>query len=62
MHEKAGKKFDIDSLLKKAVERWGEDEVELMKPALERIAKAIWTIQSYHLKPDEEPEKPLFRK
>ncbi len=56
MSEEPEKRAFIDHLLKMASERWGEDVVEQLRSALERIADAIWTVEDYDLKLEEEPK------
>jgi hypothetical protein len=47
-----------EKLLDVARERWGEEEARLLKPALERVAEAIYEVEGFELNPDEEPWKP----
>ena len=48
----------IEKLLDVARERWGEEEARLLRPALERVAGAIYGVEGFELDPDEEPWKP----
>ena len=48
----------VEKLLDIARERWGEEEARLLKPALERVAEAIYEVEGFELNPDEEPWKP----
>jgi hypothetical protein len=47
-----------EKLLDVARERWDEEEARLLKPALERVAEAIYEVEGFELNPDEEPWKP----
>jgi len=56
MSEEPEKRACIDRLMKMAVERWGVDEVEQLRSALERTATAIWMVEGFKLEPEEEPK------
>jgi len=58
MSESPEKKAYIDHLMKMAVERWGANEVEQLRSALERTANAVWMVESFKLELDEEPAHP----
>lgn len=45
----------VDRIMDDAVERWGEDEVESIRSALETIADAIWELERFRLEPEDEP-------
>lgn len=58
MSSRSTKRGRIEELLDAARERWGEEEARLLKPALERVAEAIYEVEGLELDPDEEPWKP----
>ena len=55
MSVKGGKEKIIQSFYEGAKERWGEEEARALKPALERIAEAVWRVELFELGVDEEP-------
>ncbi len=48
----------VESLLIAASQRWGEEEARVLRPALERVAKAIKDIEGFELNPGDEPWRP----
>ncbi len=59
MCERPEKTVYIEHLVKRAVERWGQEEVDQLRSALERIADAIWLVDGFKMEPNEEPAKPV---
>ena len=57
MSDKKGKDEQIDRFMKMAHERWGDEEYEQLKPALEKTAEAIHEVEEYNLEPDDEPTR-----
>lgn len=55
MEESHEKVAFVEHLVKMASERWGREEVEKLKSAIERIADAIWTLEVFQLEPSDEP-------
>lgn len=53
----------LGRLMEAAAERWGREEVERLRPALERAAEAVRGVEEFHLAPEEEPVYPttIFR-
>jgi len=49
------KKELVERLMDEAVERWGEDEAESIRSALETIAEAIWDLGRLRLELEDEP-------
>ena len=49
----------VEGLLLVASQRWGEEEVKILRPALERTAEAIKDVERFELNPDNEPLRPL---
>lgn len=45
----------LNRFLAAASEKWGEEEAKNMKSALELAAEAFWTVETFTLKPMEEP-------
>ena len=58
MEESPEKAAFVESLLNMASERWGREEVERLRPSLEMVAEAIWTLEGFRLETFEEPEGP----
>ncbi len=59
MSAKGGKEKIIKSFYEGAKERWGEEEARALKPALERIAEAVWKVERFELGIEEEPSNAL---
>ena len=55
MSDKTKKEEHIDRFMKTAHERWGDEEYELLKPALEKTVEAIYEVEEFNLEPDDEP-------
>ena len=49
------KKDTVKVLLLAASQRWGEEEVRVLRPALERTAEAIRDVEGFELDPGDEP-------
>lgn len=58
MSAKGGKEKKYNSFFERAKERWGEEEARALKPALERIAEAVWKVERFELGIEEEPSNP----
>lgn len=48
-----------NTFFERAKERWGEEEARALKPALERIAEAVWKVERFELGIEEEPSNAL---
>lgn len=53
-----GKKEIVESFLGVAVQRWGEEEVEAIRAAIEKTAEAVWEVQKFKIDPFDEPWRP----
>jgi hypothetical protein len=58
MSVKGGNEKIYNSFFERAKERWGEEKARALKPALERIAEAIWKVERFELGVEEEPSNP----
>ncbi|MFQ6075075.1 MAG: hypothetical protein ACE5Z5_02915 [Candidatus Bathyarchaeia archaeon] len=58
MVRELGKDEILNRLLEAAAEKWDRAEVEKMRPAFERAAEAVWRVEVFQLKPEEEPAYP----
>ncbi len=54
-----GREELVESFLERAREMWGEEKAQLLGPALERIARAVWEVENFELGVEEEPYNPL---
>ncbi len=59
MSAKGGKEKIHNTFFERAKERWGEEEARALKPALERIAEAVWKVERFELGIEEEPSNAL---
>ena len=48
----------LNRLLEAATERWDRAEVEKMRPMFEMAADAVWKVEKFPIKPEEEPAYP----
>jgi len=53
--DEASKKEIVEHLLDAALEKWGKEEVALIRSALERTAEAIWKVKGFKLELEDEP-------
>ncbi len=53
-----GKSETVERFLSVAVQRWGEDEVEAIRVAIEKTAEAVREVQKFKIDPFDEPWRP----
>jgi hypothetical protein len=58
MSERPGKDEYVNGFLEAARERWGNEEVQRIRSALERTAEAAWLVDAFGLGPEDEPSRP----
>jgi hypothetical protein len=56
----SGKEEILKHLLTTASEKWSPERAAQIRPSLEAAADAIWKIENFQLKPDEQPEHPTL--
>jgi hypothetical protein len=45
----------MKSFMKEAVQKYGENEANLLRIDIENTAEAVWKLQNFKLEPSEEP-------
>lgn len=45
----------LEEMLRRAGERYGEEEAERLRPFLERLSESVWKVQGFELEPGDEP-------
>jgi hypothetical protein len=58
MSVEGGREKIIQSFLEAAKKRWGEGEARTLRPALERIAEAVWRVECFELGVEEGSSNP----
>lgn len=48
----------VEGFLGVASRMWGEEEARILRPAIERVAKAVRKVEGFELDPVDEPWKP----
>lgn len=61
MKRRTGKLDYIVHMVNVAAGRWGGEEAERLRPALERTAEAVRAVEAFKLDPSEEPAGPVGR-
>jgi hypothetical protein len=48
-------------LFGEATRRWGEETARELRSDIESVGEAIWQVESYEIKPEDEPSRPPRR-
>jgi hypothetical protein len=49
----------LEEMLRTAGEKYGQEEVERLRPFLERLSEAVWKVHGFELEPGDEPSSDL---
>ena len=51
----------VTHLFEEATRRWGEEVAQELRSDIESVGEAIWQVESFKIKPEDEPSRPPGR-